>query len=103
MLSSTGLDEFNFFHITPLKSLNLVLIPVAKLDGHRGSWTVCIIVLDIGFVKDLGDAIMNLAASGFYATSTYWAIDDFHNNLVNSNRSLILLSLMSVAVFVDEC
>ena len=30
--------EFNFFYISPLKSLNLVLIPGAKLDGQRGTW-----------------------------------------------------------------
>ena len=30
--------EFSFFYISPLKSLNLVLIPGAKLDGQRGTW-----------------------------------------------------------------
>ena len=39
---STGSGEFNFFKLTPLKSLSLVLIPGAKLDGHRGTWTGCI-------------------------------------------------------------
>ena len=39
---STGPGEFNFFNISPLKSLNLVLIPGVKLDGHRGTWTGCI-------------------------------------------------------------
>ena len=34
-----------FFYISPLRSLNLVLIPDAKLDGHRGTWTGCAIVL----------------------------------------------------------
>ena len=38
---STNPGEFNFFYISPLKSLNLVLIPGAKLDGHRGTWTGC--------------------------------------------------------------
>ena len=27
-----------FFYISPLNSLNLVLIPGAKFDGHRGTW-----------------------------------------------------------------
>ena len=31
-----------FFCISPLKSLNLVLIPGAKLDGHWGTWTGCL-------------------------------------------------------------
>ena len=30
--------EFNFFYVSPLKSLNLVLIPGANLDGQRGTW-----------------------------------------------------------------
>ena len=37
---------FFFFYISPLKSLNLVLILSVKLDGHRGTWTGC-----ISFVK----------------------------------------------------
>ena len=37
---STGIDEF-FFDISPLKSLNLVLMPGAKLDGYRGTWAGC--------------------------------------------------------------
>ena len=39
---STGPGEFNFIYISPLKSLHLVLIPRAKLDDHRGSWTGCL-------------------------------------------------------------
>ena len=39
---STGPSEFNFFNISPLESLNLVLIPGVKLDGHRGTWTGCL-------------------------------------------------------------
>ena len=38
---STGPGEFNFFQISPLISLNLALIPGAKLDAHRGTWTGC--------------------------------------------------------------
>ena len=38
---STYCGEFNFFHISSLKSLNLVLIPGAKLDGYWGTWTGC--------------------------------------------------------------
>ena len=30
-----------FFDISPLKSLNLVLMPGAKLDGYRGTWAGC--------------------------------------------------------------
>ena len=30
-----------FFYISPLKSLNLALIPGTKLDGHRGTWREC--------------------------------------------------------------
>ena len=30
-----------FFYISPLKSLNLVLMPGAKLDGYRGTWAGC--------------------------------------------------------------
>ena len=33
---------FFFFYISPLKSFNQVLIPGAKLDGHRGTWTGCL-------------------------------------------------------------
>ena len=35
----TGLGDF--FYIYQIKSLNLVLIPGAKLDGHQGTWTWC--------------------------------------------------------------
>ena len=38
----TGPGEFIFFYISPLKSLNLALIPGAKFDAHRGTWTGCI-------------------------------------------------------------
>ena len=38
---STGPGEFNFLHISPLKSLNLVLIPGVTLGGHWGTWTGC--------------------------------------------------------------
>ena len=31
----------NFFYISPLNSLNLILTPDAKLDGHWGTWTGC--------------------------------------------------------------
>ena len=44
-LISNPLDQVDFmffFYISPLKSLNLVLIPGAKLDGHWGTWTGCI-------------------------------------------------------------
>ena len=34
-----------FFCVTPLKSLNLVLIPDAKLDGYRGSLTGCFYII----------------------------------------------------------
>ena len=30
------------FCSSPLKFLNFILIPGAKLDGHRGSWTGCL-------------------------------------------------------------
>ena len=30
-----------FIYVSPLKSLNLVLIPGAKLDGNRSTWTGC--------------------------------------------------------------
>ena len=30
-----------FFNISPFNSLNLVLIPGAKSDGHQGTWTGC--------------------------------------------------------------
>ena len=39
---STEPGEFNFFYIFPLKSLNLVLIPGAKLDGQLDTWTGCL-------------------------------------------------------------
>ena len=32
---------FFFFNISRLKSLNLVLMPGAKLDGYRGTWAGC--------------------------------------------------------------
>ena len=38
--------QWIIFYISSLKLLNLVLIPRAKLDGHRGTWTGCIIVQD---------------------------------------------------------
>ena len=38
---STSPGEFNFFYISPLKSLNLVLIPGAKLDGHLDTQAEC--------------------------------------------------------------
>ena len=39
-LISNPLDpvDFIFFYISSLKSLNLVLIPGAKLDDHQGTW-----------------------------------------------------------------
>ena len=39
---STGPGEFSFFHISLLKSLNLALVPGAKLDADRGTWTGCL-------------------------------------------------------------
>ena len=39
---STDPGEFNFFYISPLKSLDLVLILGEKLDDHRGTWMGCI-------------------------------------------------------------
>ena len=39
---STGPSELNFLNISPLKSLNLILIPSAELGGHRGTWTGCL-------------------------------------------------------------
>ena len=38
---STNHGKFNFVYIYPLNLLNLVLIPSAKFDGHRDSWTGC--------------------------------------------------------------
>ena len=38
---STGTSKFSFIYISRLKSLNLVLIPGAKLEGHRSTWTGC--------------------------------------------------------------
>ena len=38
---STGPSNFDFVYISRLKCLNLVLIPGARLDDHRGTWTVC--------------------------------------------------------------
>ena len=39
-LISNPLDpvDFIFFYISSLKSLNLVIIPGAKLDDHQGTW-----------------------------------------------------------------
>ena len=34
--------EFNCFDISPLKSLNTILFPDAKLESHRDTWTGCI-------------------------------------------------------------
>ena len=31
-----------FIYISPLKTLNLILIPGAKLDGRGGTWAGCI-------------------------------------------------------------
>ena len=36
---STDPGEFNFSYVSPLKSLNLVLISGVKLDGHPSTWT----------------------------------------------------------------
>ena len=36
---STGPGELNFLIMSPLNSLNLVLIRGAKFDGHRRTWT----------------------------------------------------------------
>ena len=41
-LKSTGADEFRSFYISPVKSLNLVLIRGGKVDEHRGTWTGCL-------------------------------------------------------------
>ena len=38
---STGPSKFSLIYIFRLKSFNLVLIPRAKSDGHRGTWTAC--------------------------------------------------------------
>ena len=38
---SAGLDNFNCFYNSSLKSLNLILVLGAKLDGYRGTWTGC--------------------------------------------------------------
>ena len=38
---STGPSKFSLIYIFRLKSFNLVLIPRAKSDNHRGTWTAC--------------------------------------------------------------
>ena len=38
---STGPSKFSLIYIFRLKYFNLVLIPHAKSDGHRGTWTAC--------------------------------------------------------------
>ena len=38
---STGPSKFSLMYIFRLKYFNLVLIPHAKSDGHRGTWTAC--------------------------------------------------------------
>ena len=40
---STDQTELSFSYISPLKSLNLILIPGAKLDGHGCTWTGCLL------------------------------------------------------------
>ena len=47
MLSSQGENQLTsvnlfFFNISTLKSLNLVLISGAKLNGHKGTWAGCL-------------------------------------------------------------
>ena len=37
----TPVNLFFYIYISPLKSVIFVLIPGAKLDGHRGTWTGC--------------------------------------------------------------
>ena len=39
---TTGPSEICFFDFSPLNSLNLVLIPGAKSNGHRDTWTGCV-------------------------------------------------------------
>ena len=39
---SYGPSVFIFFYIFPLNSLNLVLIPSGKFNGHRGIRTGCL-------------------------------------------------------------
>ena len=39
---STDPCEFNISDNSPLKYMDLVLIPSAKLNGHRGTWTGCL-------------------------------------------------------------
>ena len=36
-----GEVDFFFFNISPLRSLNLILIPEAKLDDHNSTWRGC--------------------------------------------------------------
>ena len=38
---STNPGKFNFLYISPLNFSNLLLIPGAKFNGHRGTWTGC--------------------------------------------------------------
>ena len=45
--------------ISPLKSLNLVLMPGAKLDGHRDTWTGCIGPKDM-FLSKKGLALIRI-------------------------------------------
>ena len=46
---STDPNEVNIFYISPLQSLNLVLIACAKLNGHWGTWTGCLKIIKILF------------------------------------------------------
>ena len=43
-----------YFFLDSLESLNLVLIPGAKLDGHRGTWTGCFL---FGNLLDMDDTL----------------------------------------------
>ena len=57
---STDPGEFNFSYVSPLKSLNLVLIPGAKLDGHRSTWTGSLNIANI--TLKLITEILNMTA-----------------------------------------
>ena len=87
----TDHGEFNFSYISPLNSFNLVLIPGAKLDGHRGTyfWLALFRSLLMQFLNvSLGSIVIPKSLCRYISRSDIF--------IINISVSLLLSRLQNV-------
>ena len=100
MLRSPGENQLTsvnliFFNISTLKSLNLVLIPGAKLNGHQGTWAGCLKLIRattmLYKVRDYANARISKAIyHGLFESNISYACIILGQNLCTINLLFIL-------------